>query len=165
MLTTTGSDVDQDQMRTAKASGSRALVIAAVLASVMAAGCGGSPTVPLSLTVATDSVSSGVNMHPAPGTVLELGQTVTFSGTPGYTLASADLGTVIMVVQDQANQPLPVSGPQPIIVVRRGTGDVTLTETVTLPAAAVTTVRVFFVLAPAGAASTSATVAVSYPVR
>lgn len=146
-------------------SGSRALGIAAVAACVAAAGCGSSPSAPLPVTRATDSIGSVISMNPPPGTVLQLGQTVTFSGTPGYTLASADVGTVIMVVQDQDNRPLPVSGPQPTVVVRRGSGDVTLTETVTVPADAVTIVRVFFVLTPAGAASTSATVAVTYPVR
>ena len=146
-------------------SGARALGIGALVACIGTGGCGSSPSAPLPMTPAADSVSRVANMNPPAGTALQMGQTVTFSGTPAYTLASADLGTMFMAVRDQANQPLPVSGAQPVVVVRRGTGDVTLTETVIVPAVGVTAVRVFFVLAPAGASSTTTSDVVSYPTR
>lgn len=103
-------------------------------------------------------------MVPVTGTTLQAGQSVTFSGTPGYTLASADLGTVVMVLQDQDGRALPSSSVS-TAVVHRGSADVTLTQTVTLPADGVTAVNVFFLLAPAGSTSTKASVRLSYPVR
>jgi hypothetical protein len=72
---------------------------------------------------------------------------------------------MIMVIQDQTDRALPASTTQPIVVVHRGSADVTLSETITIPASGVTSVRVFFVLAPAGAATTYASAQVSYPVR
>jgi hypothetical protein len=135
------------------------------MACVCLGACGGPSTAPSSPTQAKDSVTSVINMVPAAGTALQAGQTVTFSGTPGYTLASADVGSMIMVIQDQTDRALPASTTQPIVVVHRGSADVTLSETITIPASGVTSVRVFFVLAPAGAATTYASAQVSYPVR
>ena len=140
--------------------------IPTVLICLAAAGCGGSSAAPTTpATTAVDAVSSVINVFPAPGTPLQPGQTVTLSGTPGYTLASADLGTMVMVIQDQNDRSLEVSGVQPTVVVRRGTADTTISETITLPASGVTAVNVFFVLAPAGATTTKASVRLSYPVR
>src|SRR5262245_31850395 len=110
-------------------------------------------------------MNSITNMNPAPGTALQPGQTVTFAGTAGYTLATADLGAVVMVIQDQANRPMPISGVLQTVVVQRGTGEVTLTQTVTVPNDGVTSVRVFFALAAAGTTTTNAVLTVSYPVR
>jgi hypothetical protein len=104
-------------------------------------------------------------MVPVSGTTLQLGQTVAFSGKPSYFLASADSGTVVMVIQDQNNRTLQASSGQPTAVVARGSGDVTLTQTITLPADGITVVNVFFLLAPTGSTSTRASVRLSYPVR
>src|SRR4051812_32301808 len=115
------------------------------------AGCSATPAAPTPSVTATDAVGSVTNMNPATGTILQAGQTVTFSGTPGYTLASADFGAMRMIVQDQNDQPLQVTGVQPNILVQRGSGDVTLSETIAVPAAGVTSVRVFFALAAGNA--------------
>jgi hypothetical protein len=134
---------------------------------ILLAGCGGGTSgmtaMPTSTTL-TDAVSSITNMNPAPGTPLQAGQTVTFSGTAGYTLATADVGIVLMTIQDQNNRSLSSNGTQ-TVVARRGTGDATLSQTITLPDSGVTSVRVFFALAPAGATSTNAVLNVSYPVH
>src|SRR3982750_1571651 len=107
------------------------------------AGCGSSPAAPTLPTPApaSDSVSSVTSMSPTPGTALQLGQTVTFAGTPAYVLASADFGAMRMVIQDQANHVLQTDGTQVIAVAHRGSGDVTLSQTVTLPADGITSVR------------------------
>ena len=140
---------------------------AALFLSLAVAGCGSSPAAPTLPTPApaSDSVSSVTSMSPTPGTALQLGQTVTFAGTPAYVLASADLGAMRMVIQDQANRVLQTDGTQVIAVAHRGSGDVTLSQTITLPSEGITSVRVFFVLVPAGASSSNAALSVSYPVH
>jgi hypothetical protein len=140
--------------------------VSTIALGLAVSGCGGaSPAAPAPSTPATDSLSSVTNMVPAPGTPLQAGQTVTFSGTPGYVLASADFGTVVMVIEDQNDRVLPMSSTLSMTVVGRGSGDVTISQTVTLPADGITSVQVFFVLAPAGATSTKASVRLEYPVR
>jgi hypothetical protein len=140
-------------------------VIAMAVLWLTVAGCGSSPAAPTSTTPTPDSLGSVTNMNPAAGTRLKLGQTVTFSGTPRYALSTADFGIVLMVVQDQNDRPLQISGGQPTVVVARGNGDVTLSQTVTLPGAGVTSVRVFFALAAGGATTTNAALSISYPVN
>jgi hypothetical protein len=136
-----------------------------VVVCLAVAGCGSSPAAPTSLTPARDSVSSVVNMSPSPGTALQLGQTVTFTGTPGYSLATADSGTVVMIIQDQANRILQAPGTQPSAAVGKGSGQVTLSQTISLPGEGVTSVRVFFALVTPAATSTNAAVAMTYPVH
>ena len=128
------------------------------------AGCGGSPAAPTPSATATDGITNLTGMVPVSGTTLQLGQTVTFSGKPSYFLASADSGAVVMVIQDQDNRTLQ-AGVQPTAVVAKGSGDVTLTQTITLPADGITVVNVFFLLAPTGSTSIRSSVRLSYPVR
>jgi hypothetical protein len=139
----------------------------ALFLSLAVASCGSSPAAPTPPTPVpvSDAVSSVVNMNPAPGTALQLGQTVTFAGTPAYILVSADVGGMRMVIQDQANRVLQTDGTQVIAVAHRGSGDVTLSQTITLPSEGITSVRVFFVLVPAGASSSNAVLSLSYPVH
>ena len=139
------------------------------LICLVATACGSStPTVPTptpSTPTASDSLKGVTSLAPATGTVLQPGQTVAFGGTAGYALATADSGTVFMVIQDQANHILQEVGTQPRAAVVKGTGEVTLSQTITLPTSGVTSIVVFFALLPAGANTTSAAVSVSYPVR
>jgi hypothetical protein len=140
-------------------------VLSAILLGLSVSGCGGSPAAPSAPSApAIDALSSVTNMVPAPGTALPAGQPVTFSGTPRYTLVSADLGTVVMVIEDQNDRPLPGSGSQ-LYLVHRGTGDATISQTVTLPADGITSVHLYFLLAPVGAAATKASVRLVYPVH
>jgi hypothetical protein len=70
-----------------------------------------------------------------------------------------------MVIQDQANHILQEAGSQPRAAVVKGSGDVALSQTITLPTSGVTSIVVFFALLPAGATTTSATASVTYSVR
>jgi hypothetical protein len=143
-------------------------VVTITLAVATAAGCGGSspaaptPTTPVTV---TDSIRGITNLLPATGTILQPGQTVTFSGTPAYSLATADSGTVHLIIQDQANRILQPIGTQPNTPVVKGNGEVTLSQTLTVPTEGVTSVVVFFALLPAGASLTNASTSVFYPVR
>jgi hypothetical protein len=139
------------------------------LICLIAGACGGStpaaPTPTPSTSTANDSLRGVTNLAPATGTVLQPGQTVAFGGTAGYSLATADSGTVFMVIQDQANHILQEAGSQPRAAVVKGSGDVALSQTITLPTSGVTSIVVFFALLPAGATTTSATASVTYSVR
>ena len=139
-----------------------AMVMTTLIVWLTAAGCGSSPMAPASM---PDSVSSITDMVPVLGTKLLHGQTVTFTGTAGYSLLSADSGKIIMVIEDQADQVLQPAGTQPSATVGKGSGQVTLSQSITLPDEGVTVVRVFFPLAPAGATSTNAVVHVTYQVQ
>jgi hypothetical protein len=135
---------------------------------ILIAACGGGASSMMSAptsTTLTDTVSGITNMNPTPGTALQAGHTVTFSGTAAYILASADFGSVRMIVQDQNDRQLPSNDALQIVVAVRGSADATLTQTVTVPDVGVTSVRVVFMLAPAGASSTTAMLNVSYPVH
>jgi hypothetical protein len=116
-------------------------------------------------TALTDGLTRITNANPAPGTTLQAGQTVTFNGTVGYTLASV-VGTVDMTVRDQNDRYLPLNANSPVdvVVVTRGTGDVTFSGSVSLPDSGVTSVRIVFTLSPNGVPP-STTLDVSYPVR
>jgi len=113
--------------------------------------------------IVPDSVSSITDLSPVLGTTLAPGQAVTFTGTAGYALNSAGTGVLVMVIQDQANQALQATQPNAQVV--KGSGQATLSQTITLPATGITGVRLFFVLLPTGATNTISNVAVSYPVR
>ena len=67
-----------------------------------------------------------------------------------------------MVIQDQANQALQATQPNAQVV--KGSGQATLSQTITLPGTGITSVRLFALL-PTGATSTISNVAVSYPVK
>jgi hypothetical protein len=142
-------------MQSASLSGAVALLIAAFI------GCGGeSPTTP---TPANDAISVS-SITPAAGTVLHANEMVTFTAVLNYTLASAESGQVVIVIQNQLNQNLKTGVPQPAAAMMRGTGTVTLTDSILIPGSGVTSVRVFFPLTLAGATRTEVLVSVSYPV-
>lgn len=140
---------------------------ALAFAVATAAGCGGSPAAPTQPPPVTpiDSIRGVTNLLPATGTTLQPGQTVTFSGTPAYSLATAASGTVHLIIQDQANHILQPVGTQPNTSVVKGNGEVTLSQTLTVPTEGVTSVVVFFALLPAGSSLTNASTSVFYPVR
>jgi len=111
-----------------------------------------------------DAVSLG-SLAPAAGTPLQATQTVMFTATLNYTLASAESGQIVIVIQDQSSRSLQPRGrPQPAAVVTKGTGTATLADSIVVPASGVSSVRVFFPLIPSGASRTDVVVSVSYPV-
>ena len=69
-------------------------LVSTFVLALAACGCGGAPAAPSAPAAVVDAVTGVTNMAPAPNTTLAAGQTVTFSGTPAYSLYSADLGTV-----------------------------------------------------------------------
>jgi hypothetical protein len=106
------------------------------------------------------------SIAPAAGTPLQANQTVTFTATLNYTLASAESGLIVIVIQDQSDRSLqPVGRPQPVAVAMKGTGTATLTDSIMLPASGVSSVRVIFPLVPANATRTEVIVSASYPVN
>ena len=139
-----------------------AAVTMTLLAGLAAAGCGSTP-MPTAPAAVTDSVIGVTGVSPALGTPLLSGQVVTFTGTASYALNTAGTGVLYMIIQDQANKSL--QDTQPSAQVVKGPGDVMLSQTITLPQAGVTSVRVFFALLPAGATATNASVAVTYSVK
>ena len=135
--------------------------LAALIVLIAVSGCQSPPAAPS--VAPQDSLNSIVNLVPQPGTELHPGQTVTFSGTAAYTLATADVGAMYLAVQDQSNHSLTTDTQS--VVAHRGTADVTISQTVTIPTEGVTGVHVFFVMVPAGATITKAGAQFAYPVR
>ena len=146
------------------------LACAPALLVLLLGACGGSPAGPTATPAptpppATDAVSVGSIVPPA-GTPLQASETVTFTATLNYTLASAESGQIVIAIQDQSDRNLQQLGrPQPAALVSRGTGTATLADSIVVPASGVTSVRVFFPLIPMGATRTDVVVSVSYPVR
>jgi hypothetical protein len=140
----------------------RCLLCTAFL-TVATVACGHSPTEP-SLP-AIDSVTI-VSMSPDPAIPLTAGSTVTFKGTVTYSLASTPLGFVVIVIEDQAFHSLSSTPPPTVDVSRdRGSGTVTLSDSVVIPTTGVSSVLVFFPLAPVGGGTSLAVQHVSYTVR
>ncbi|HZF11812.1 MAG TPA: hypothetical protein VFE33_23745 [Thermoanaerobaculia bacterium] len=119
--------------------------LAIVLLTVLVTACGGghhSPSEP----AGPDSVSA-VSLSPTNGSRLVPGNVVTFSATVNYELQSESSGSILLVVQDQDYHLLTV-GPQAKASVNRGRGSATLSDHVTVPAAGVSQVRIYFALVP-----------------
>lgn len=134
------------------------LVAAAVVA---AAGCNGSssPSEPAGLNDVTV-----VSITPPEGTTLTAGQAVTFDATLRYTLSAGSSGNVGIVIQDQDNVVLQ-TGVQPQVPVAAGSGVVSLSDSVTIPASGVSLVRVFFPLFfDGGGGGTNIVTSVTYDV-
>jgi hypothetical protein len=137
-----------------------------VLLAIATTGCGSTPapTTPAP-TVLTDAVYGVTDLSPAVGTTLAAGRQVTFTGTVGYSLNTAGTGALFMVLQDQSNQRLQPPGTQPTTAVIAGSGQATLSQTITLPSTGITSVRLFFSLLPSGATSTNSNVAITFAVK
>ena len=137
-----------------------AAVITTLILSLAAAGCGSSPVAPAPV---PDSLSSLVDVSPTLGTKLLHGQTLTFTATAGYSLNSANSGAVVLAIEDQTSKPLTTT--QPMARVTKGSEQVTLSQSVTLPDTGVSSVRVYFLLVPDGATSTKAVAPLTYQVQ
>jgi hypothetical protein len=89
----------------------------------------------------------------------------TFTATVSYTLASAASAQIVMVIQNQLDQNLKPPGVvQSAVPIVMGTGNATLSDSITIPGSGVSSVRVVLPLVPAGATRTEVLVSVSYPV-
>ena len=123
----------------------RHLASIVIVGTFASAGCGGSPAAPAPT---PDSVGSLTGAAPTPGTKLLHGQTVTFIATAGYSFNSANSGQVVMAIEDQ-NYRLFTSN-QVVANISKGNGQVTLSQTVTLPDTGITAAYAFFFVVPAG---------------
>jgi hypothetical protein len=107
---------------------------------------------------------SYVDVVPRPRSELAAGERVVFSVTVGYRLARAARGEVSLVFQDAAGGSLTGTRRQVSAQVARGEGQVTLTDTITIPVG-VRTVHLFIPLVPEGMNVTSGELLIAYPVR
>jgi hypothetical protein len=105
-----------------------------------------------------------IRIVPAEGTPLTPGQTVIFTVAVAHNLEVADSGAVVLVPQDGAGRRIPRDRPQASASVGRGTGQVTITDTMTVPEN-INRVRLFVLLAPTGYTSVTGEFVVTYPVR
>jgi hypothetical protein len=141
----------------------------ALALSGLVVACGGSPAVPTAPFDPTDAATMVVDfiglsqMVPVAGTSLSRGQTVAFGGIASYALYSASSAVGELILLDQADQELQPAGSNPTATVAKGVGQIPFSQTVTLPTAGISTVRVLYVLTPAG--GTKTTITVSYPVE
>jgi hypothetical protein len=127
---------------------------------VLIAGCGSNgPTTPTTESIALDSIV------PPAGTSLNAGDRVTFSAEVTCTIVNSDGGSVVMLILDQGNRPLSPAeeSPQPTSLLR-GTTNVTLTQTVTIPPSG-STVNVVIPLFVRESNTTRVVVMRSYQVR
>jgi hypothetical protein len=136
-------------------------ILGLTLVATTIVSCNNSPTEPV-VTV-HDSIDS-LFVEPA-SVILRAGEPVTFTVTLTYTLTSAPTGFVAIVVQDQSFRNLSTTVPQPKVDVVQGTGRVTLTDSVIIPATGVTQVDVSFPLFATGATSTQVAKKLSFLVR
>jgi hypothetical protein len=119
-----------------------------VVATTLGVGQRGSYTLrvtPLN-TPGADSISI-VSITPSPELPLAPGTEVTFTAEVSYTLASADLGAILLLVGDEDDSLQ--TGEQVGATISRGRGTVTLTDRVTIPANGGTTVTVLLPMARA----------------
>ena len=99
---------------------------------------------------------------PTPGTPVTVGQTVEFKFTLSYELSLKDKGAIVLVIQDETNKHLD-DGKQQSAAVTRGTGTITLTQSLVVPAGG-KEVRFFIPLVPGGVSNTSGELLIRYPV-
>jgi hypothetical protein len=100
---------------------------------------------------------------PAPGTPLTVGQTVEFKIRVSYQLSIADSGTIILVVQDEANKNLLGDRKQQSQPTTHGHGTLTLIDSFVVPAGS-KEVRLFIPLVPSGISNTSGELLIRYPI-
>lgn len=103
-------------------------------------------------------------VSPKPGTPLEVGDVVRFTITVAYSFTETDSGRVVLVPQDEREGRLHPERPQVSVGVTRGSGVVTLTDSIAVPRG-IREVQLFILLAPARAGSVQGEVVVRYPVR
>ena len=95
-----------------------------------------------------------VSIQPPLGATVLAGSTLAVSATLDYHLISASSGTISIVFEDQSWTTIRPTVPGPEALVTRGSGTVTLSGQIVVPAAGVSTVRVFFPLFSTGSTST-----------
>ena len=107
---------------------------------------------------------SYIDAVPKPRSTLTPGELVAFSVTVGYRLERAERGQVVLVLQNDRGRLLTLGRKQVSLPVERGTGQVTLSDTITIPQG-VRAIQLFVPLVPEGMSVSRGELAVTYPVR
>lgn len=131
----------------------------AVLAAGLA-GCGGSRT-PTEVVIIPDTLLIA-SISPAPETKLAPGSAVTFTGNLTYRLNSADSAPIVLAIEDQSGHSL--VSQQVSKTVTKGEGQLTLSDSITVPATGVTQIQVIFDLSPTGKNTQDTASSVTYTV-
>ena len=102
-------------------------------------------------------------MAPRPGTRFRQGEIAHFTVTASYRLAQTDSGNVVLVLQDEHGRPLDRGGVQAQRRVGRGSGVVTIADSLIVPAG-IREVQLFTLMAPDDAREIWGQMVVHYPV-
>jgi hypothetical protein len=141
----------------------RTVVVAASVACTVSVGC--AATSPArSISTDTGYSVAMVSAVPTPGSSLPEGRPVTFTVTVDYSLAVTDSGRVVLLLQDDHGTNLIPGRPQASEMVQKGSGRVTLSDTLTVPKG-IRQVQLFVLLAPWAYGRISQRVFVGYPVN
>lgn len=106
-----------------------------------------------------------VSVDPAPGTPLLAGTSVEFKITVKYSMSIARTGAIVLVFQDEKDRAAKPDDAQMIQApVTEPEGNITLTDTVTIPKRA-KELRLFVPLIPEGLKETSGEVTIRYPIK
>jgi hypothetical protein len=107
---------------------------------------------------------SYIDAVPKPGTALVTGQRVAFTVTVEYRLDIAQHGRIVLVFEDENDRILLPERNVVSNLVERGSGQATLSDTITLPPR-VREVHLFVPLVPEGLTNTTGQLLITYPVR
>lgn len=131
-----------------------------VISLFLSTGCGSdTPTGPTTDFITLESIV------PVAGTMLTVGERVTFTAVVTATIVNAEGGFAALVLQDHRNLSLlDIDERAPEATLRKGTATVTLSQTITIPATA-NTVNALFPLFIDGSNNTRAVAVRTYPVR
>jgi hypothetical protein len=102
-------------------------------------------------------------LNPLAGTPIPREQPVTFTLTINYVLESAPKGRIVLAIQDEHTHHLVPKHPQVKHEIMKGTGTVTLTDTITIKHYA-KTAQMFVVLFPEGAKSANESAILRWPI-
>lgn len=100
--------------------------------------------------------------EPKPGTPLVRGTEVSFRVSVRYALENARHGTIILVFQDSQDASITVDREQAAMDVTRGSGTLTLADTIVVPRDA-NELRLFIPLVPEGMPETTGEITIRYP--
>lgn len=155
-LSETGAVSRRSQSGPASARRSTRLLLSccAIFAVPFTAGCGGTAASPTTMPTPTpprpadgDDTVFFASLDPPAGSLLRSGQVVVFTANIGYKLATNSSATVSLEVLDQASRPVQVVGMPGNASVSAGSGQITLTHSVSLPASGVSRVTLYCFLA------------------
>lgn len=105
-----------------------------------------------------------VDLKPAPGTPLAVGDSVDFVAKVKYSLSIASRGAIVLVFED-GNDHRVEQAPETFKRVDSPGGELTLRERITIPPDARKELRLFIPLVPDGIARTTGEITARYPIK